>query len=159
MHSLDGSNGLATGLELGHIVLDYSFNCRDETEGRGKEGDILYCGGNVGHEVFPVSHSDLGIPQPEKNVAELHLLQVLTSLPHDMVQDNSVLECLVGCSSLVGEVSTAISSVEGKVHDWRKLLKISDEKAGTSSKHFLCMMREGLAKTSVHLAQCLPPHH
>ena len=140
-------------------MLDYSFNSGDEAEGRGKGGDILYSGGSAGHEVLPVRHSELGIPQLKKNVTEVHLLRDLASLPHDLVQDNSMLECLVGCSSLVGEVSTGISGVEGKVHDWRKLSKISEEKAGTSSEHFLCMVGEGLVKMSVHLAQCLPPHH
>ena len=147
---------LATALELGHIVLNYSFNSRDEVEGRGKRGNILCFGGSAGYEVLPVSHSDLCIPQPEKNVTEVHLLQVLTSLAHDLVQDNRILECLVGCSPLVGELSTVISSVEGKVHDWRKLSK---QKAGTSSEHFQCMVEEGLVKMSVHLAQGLPPHH
>ena len=139
MHSLDGGNGLATGLELGHIVLDYIFNSGDEAEGRGKGGDILYSGGSVGHKVLPVGHSDLSISQLKTKAPEVHLLQVLASLLHDLVQDNSVLECLVGCSPLVGEVSTGISSVERKVHDWRKLAIISEEKAGTSSKHFLSM--------------------
>ena len=38
MNCLDGGNGLATGLELSHVVLDHSFNSGDEVEGSGRRG-------------------------------------------------------------------------------------------------------------------------
>jgi hypothetical protein len=44
-----------------------------------------------------------------------------------------------------------ISRIERETHNWRKLAKISKEKAGASSKHFLGMVRKGLTKMSVNL--------
>ena len=109
--------------------------------------------------VVPVRHCDLSISQSEQDISELHLLWVLASLTHDLVQDHSLLEGLVGFSPLVRELSTRVSGVERKVHDWRELAEISEEKAGASSKHLLGMVWESLAKASVYLAKCLPPHH
>ena len=82
--------------------------------------------GSVGHQVVPVSHCDLGISQPEQDASELYLLWVLTSLTHDLVEDDSLLDGLVGCSPLVRELTAVIGSIEGTVHHWRKL---AEEKA------------------------------
>ena len=101
MHSLDGGNGLPTGLELSHVVLNHSLNSWDEVEGKGKGRDVLDSGGSPGHEVVSVREGRLGISQPEQNVMELHLLWILASLTHDLVQHHSLLEDLVGSSSLV----------------------------------------------------------
>ena len=159
MYSLDGGDGLTTGLELSHIVLNHSFNSRDEVEGSGEWGDILDFGGSAGHEVVPVDQCDLSIPQLEEDVLELDLFWVTARLTHDLIQNNSLVECLVGSSSLVRELRARVSGVERKIHDWRKLAKISKEKAGATSKHFLGVVREGLEKTSVDLAKGLPPYH
>ena len=140
---MDSGNVLAIDLDLSH---KHSFNSWDEV---GKVRDILYSGGSAGHEVVPVCYCNLGISQPKWDVTELHLLWVLTSLAHDLVQDNSLLEHLVGCSHLVGEFSTGINGVQGKVHNWRKLVK---EKTRASSKYLLCMVRGDLAQTFVRLA-------
>ena len=59
--SLDGSDGLATGLELSHVVLSHSFNSWDEMEGSSEWRDILNSGGSARHEMVPVIHCDLGI--------------------------------------------------------------------------------------------------
>ena len=142
MDNLDGGDGPTTGLELSHAVLDHSFNSRDEMEGSSEWSDVLNSGGSANHEMIPVGHCDLGISQSEQDVSELNLLWVLTSLTHDLVQDNSLLECLVGCSPLVGELTAGVSSVERKVHDWRKLAKVSEEKTGASCEHFLGMVKE-----------------
>ena len=120
MHSLDGGDGLATCLELSHVVLNHSFNGGDEVEGRREGRDILDFGGSAGHEVVPVGHCDRGIPQSEKDVLELDLLRILPCLAHDLVQDDSLLEGLVGSSALVRELSARVSGVERNVHDWRK---------------------------------------
>ena len=112
MHGLDGSNWLVTGLELSHIVLYYSFNLRDEMESSSKGRDVLDFGGSAGHEMVPVSNCDLGIP---KSMEGVHLFWVLASLRDDLIQDHSLLEGLVGSSPLVGELSTRVSGVEGKV--------------------------------------------
>ena len=61
----------------------------------GEWRDILDFVGSVGHEVVPVGHCDLGIPQSE-DVSELELLWVLASLMYDLVQDDTLLESLVG---------------------------------------------------------------
>ena len=53
-------------------------------------------GGSAGHEMVPVGEGDLGISQPQQDVSELHLLRVLASLPHDLVQHHCQLEDLVG---------------------------------------------------------------
>ena len=98
-----------------------------------------------------VSHCDFGISESE-DVSKLNLFWILTSL----VQYNSLLKCLVGCSPLVRELRTRVSGIERKVHDWRKLAEISEEKTGATSKHLLGVVREGLAKTSVYLAKGLP---
>ena len=159
MDSLDGGDGLATGLELSIIVLNHSSNSGDEVEGSGEWGDILSFGGSAGHEVVPVSHCDLGIPESSEDVSELDLLRIIASFAHDLVQYDSLIECLVDSSPLVRELRARVSGVEGKIHNWRKLAKISKEKPGVSSKHLLGVVREGLAKTSVHLAEGLPPYH
>lgn len=52
----------------------------------------------AGHEVIPVRHCDLGIPKSDLNIMELYLLRSLTSLAHE---NDRLLECLVGCSSLM----------------------------------------------------------
>ena len=87
---------------------------------------------------------------------KLYWLRILNSLAHDMIWNDSLLEGLVGCSS---QFCTGVDGIQGKVHYWRKLAEISKEKAGTSSKYFLCMVREGLTKTSVHLTKSLPSYH
>ena len=61
MDSIDGGDGLATGLELSHIVLDDSFNSWDDVEGSGKERDVLDSCGRAGNEVVPVGDCNLGI--------------------------------------------------------------------------------------------------
>ena len=111
--SLDGGNGLTTGLELSHVVLDHRFNGWDEVEGRGEGREVLDSGGSVGHEMVPVGEGDLGISQPQQDVSELHLLRVLTSLPHDLVQYHCQLEGLVGCPPLVRELRARVGGVEG----------------------------------------------
>ena len=156
MDSLDGGDGLATGLELSHVVLDHSW---DEVEGRGEGREVLDSGGSAAHEMVPVGEGGLGISQPQQDVSELNLLRVLASLPHDLVQHHCQVEGLVGCSPLVRELRARVSGVEGQIHDWRKLAKISEEKTGASSKHLLGVVREGLAETSVNLAEDLPSHH
>ena len=103
MNCLDGGNGLATGLELSHVVLGHSFDSGDEVEGSGEGREILDSGGSTGHEVFPVGHCDLGISQSQEDVSELYLLWILACLTHDLVQDHSQLECLVGSSPLIRE--------------------------------------------------------
>ena len=120
---------------------------------------VLDSGWSAGHEVVPVSHCDLGISESEENVSELDLFWILASLTHDMVQHNSQLECLVCGSPLVRELRTRVCGIERKVPDWRKLAEISKEKTGATSKHLLGLVREGLAKMTVYLAEGLPPHH
>ena len=156
MDSRDGGDGLTTGLELSHVVLDHSW---EEVEGSGEGREVVDSGGSAAHEIVPVGEGDLGISQPQQDVSELHLLRVLASLPHDLVQHHYQLEGLVGCSPLVRELRARVSGVEGQVHDWRKLAEISEEKTGASSKHLLGVVREGLTETSVNLAEDLPPHH
>ena len=116
-------------------------------------------GGSAGHEMVPVGEGDLGISQPQQDVSELHLLRVLASLPHDLVQHHCQLEDLVGCPPLVRELRARVGGVEWQVHDRRKLAEISEEKTRASSKHLLGVVREGLAETSVNLPEDLPPHH
>ena len=159
MYIFDSGNRLATGLKLGHIVLNYSFNSRDEVKSIGKRREILDFGGSTGHEMFPVCNCDLGISKSKEDVSKLHLLWVLASLMHDLIQDHSLLEGLVGSSSLVRKLSARVSGVEWKVHDWRKLVEISKEKAGASSKHFMGMVRKGLPKAPVHLSKDFSPNH
>ena len=90
----------------------------------------------------------------ERQTQTLHLLRVLASLPHDLVQYHCQLEGLVGCSPLVRELRARVGGIERQVHDRRKLAEISEEKTGASSKHLLGVVREGLAETSV-LEACL----
>ena len=73
--SLDGGDGLTTGLELSHVVLDHSFNSWDEVEGSGK---VVDSGRSAAHEIVAVGEGDLGISQPQQDVSELHLLRVLS---------------------------------------------------------------------------------
>ena len=159
MDSLDGGDGLSTGLELSHVVFDHSFNSWDEVEGSGEGREVLDSGGSAGHKMVPVGEGDLGISQSQQDVSELHLVRVLASLPHDLVQHHCLLEGLVGCSPLVRELRARVSGVKGQVHDWRKLAEISEEKTRASSKHLLGVVWEGLAETPINLAEDLPPHH
>ena len=142
MDSLDGGNGLTTGLELNHVVFDHSFNSWDKVESSGKESDILNSDGSEGHEVVPFSHCDLGIS--EENVLEPHLFWILASMTRDLVQYDSLLECLVGCSPLVAELKARVSGVGRKIHDWRKWAEISKEKTEATSKQLLRVMREDI---------------
>ena len=108
-----------------------------------KRREVLDSGRSAGHEMVPVGEGDLGISQPQQDISELHLLRVLASLPHDLVQDNCLVEGLVGCSPLVRELRARVGGVEGQVHDWRKLAEISEEKtAEASSKHLLGVVRK-----------------
>ena len=99
--SYDGSDGLTTGLGAGHVVLNHSFNSRDEVEGRGEGREVLDSCVSVGHEVVPVRVCDLGIYQSQQDVSEQYLLWILASLSHDLVQNYCLVEGLVGCSPLV----------------------------------------------------------
>lgn len=101
MDSLDSGDGLVTGLELSHVEFSHSFNSWDEVEGSGEGRDVLNSGGSASHETVPVTDCDLGISQPEQDVSELNLLWILASLTHYLIQNHSLLEGLVGCSSLV----------------------------------------------------------
>ena len=73
-------------------------------EGRGEVGEVLDSGGSAGHEMVPVCHCYLGISQSKEDFSEPDLLRILACLTHDLVKDNSQLECLVGSSALVREL-------------------------------------------------------
>lgn len=69
LHSLDGGKGLTTGLELSHVVLDYSFDSWDGAR----------CPGlSAGHEMVPVNNCDLGILKPEEDILELQHHRLLS---------------------------------------------------------------------------------
>ena len=67
MDSLDGSNGLAAGTELGDIVFHHcdSFDCWEEAKGSGEGSEVLYLSRSLLHEVLPVILSHLAISQVE----------------------------------------------------------------------------------------------
>ena len=84
VHSLDDGSGLATGLKLSRVVLNHSFNSRDEVESSGKGRNVKDSGGSADHKMVPVGHYGLGISQSE-DISELHLFWILASLTHDLI--------------------------------------------------------------------------
>ena len=77
MDSLDGSNGLAAGTELGDIVFHHSFDCWEEAKGNGEGSEVLYLSRSLLHEVLPVILSHLAISQVESDVSEQNLAGIV----------------------------------------------------------------------------------
>ena len=84
MNCFDGGNRLTRILEFGYIVLYYCLNCGIEMKGIGKRCEILHISWCLLHQFLPVLVGYLCISQVEKDVSELHLLWVITSLSHHL---------------------------------------------------------------------------
>ena len=78
---------------------------------RGKHPGLCWGAG------YEVGNHDLSIPESAEDVSELDLLWILASLTHNLIQNNSLLEGLVGSSPLVRELSVRVSGVKTMVQD------------------------------------------
>lgn len=56
--------------------------------------------------MLPIAFSGLAISQSEQDVTEQHLSGIVTSLPHDVVENDGVIEELVCSTAKIREGST-----------------------------------------------------
>ena len=91
------------------------------------------------HQVFPVLHCRLSVSQSEKKVTEELQFSIHSCLSHDLIQNDGIVEEVVVCTSEIGQLSSGHCGVKWKVHDWRKLTPVTNEKDRASSKYLLAL--------------------
>ena len=110
------------------------------------------------HEMLPVGGCHLPIPQVQQVVPKSHLVVILSRLAYDLIQNDGLVEGLVGYSTLVGQLVSGVRGVQGEVHYWRELTEVAKENR-ISSEDSVCLMWEDLSQSSVDLPKHLPPNH